>query len=168
MGLSQINLAIVGASGYTGADAVRLLAAHPRVRIAALTGNTHAGQELAEIYPQFADIDVPTLERVEEVNWKGIDAAICGLPHSTAQDVIARIPAHVRVIDMSADFRLRDAEVYNEWYGRTHDAPGLLADAVYGLTEHYRAQIASARLVACPGCYPTAALTLLLPLVQAG
>ena len=168
MAVSQINVAIIGASGYTGADAVRLLAAHPRARIGLLTGNAHAGRELAEIYPQFADISVPPLARAEDVDWTGIDAAICGLPHSTAQDVIAQIPAHVRIIDMSADFRLRDANVYSEWYGRTHDAPALLADAVYGLTEHYRAQIASARLVACPGCYPTAALTLLLPLVQAG
>ena len=147
MGLSQINLAIIGASGYTGAYAVRLLAAHPRVRIAALTGNAHAGRELAEIYPQFAEIDAPMLARAEDVDWTGIDAAICGLPHSTAQDVIARIPAHVRIIDLSADFRLRDAKVYNEWYGRTHDAPDLLANAVYGLTEHYRAQISSARLL---------------------
>ena len=168
MGSSQINVAIIGASGYTGADAVRLLAAHPRTRIGALTGNAHAGRELAEIFPQFADIDVPVLVRAEDVEWKGIDVAICGLPHSTAQDVIAQIPAHVRIIDMSADFRLRDAKAYSEWYGRVHEAPALLADAVYGLTEHYRAQIASARLVACPGCYPTAALTLLLPLVQAG
>lgn len=168
MAVSQINVAIIGASGYTGADAVRLLAAHPRARIGALTGNAHAGRELAEIYPQFANINVPPLARAEDVDWTGIDAAICGLPHSTAQDVIAQIPAHVRIIDMSADFRLRDANVYSEWYGRAHDAPALLADAVYGLTEHYRAQIASARLVACPGCYPTAALTLLLPLVQAG
>ena len=77
MGVSQINVAIIGASGYTGADAVRLLAAHPRARIAALTGNAHAGRELAEIYPQFADIDVPTLARAEDVDWTGIDAAIC-------------------------------------------------------------------------------------------
>ncbi len=168
MAVSQINVAIIGASGYTGADAVRLLAAHPHARIAALTGNAHAGRALAEIYPQFADIDVPPLTRAEDVDWTGIDAAICGLPHSTAQDVIAEIPEHVRIIDMSADFRLRDAKVYNEWYGRTHDAPDLLAGAVYGLSEHYRTQIAAARLVACPGCYPTAALTLLLPLVKAG
>ena len=106
MGASQINVAIIGASGYTGADAVRLLAAHPRARIAALAGNAHAGREMAEIYPQFADIDVPTLARAEDVDWTGIDAAICGLPHSTAQDVIARIPAHVRIIDMSADFQV--------------------------------------------------------------
>ena len=168
MANSQINVAIIGASGYTGADAVRLLAAHPRARIAALTGNAHAGKPLAEIFPQFASVDAPPLCRVEEVDWQNIDAAICGLPHSTAQDVIADIPEHVRIIDMSADFRLRDVQVYQEWYGRSHDAPDLLGGAVYGLSEHYRAQIADARLVACPGCYPTAALTLLIPLVKAG
>ena len=107
---SKIKVGIIGASGYTGADAVRLLAAHPQAEIALLTGNSHAGKSLAEIYPQFAGLDVPPLVKAEEADWNGIDVAICGLPHSTAQDVIAALPDHVRVIDMSADFRLRDAD----------------------------------------------------------
>jgi len=164
----QAKIGIIGASGYTGADAVRLLAAHPNAQIAALTGNAHAGKPLADIYPQFGGLDVPALQKVENVDWQNIDAAICGLPHSTAQDVIAGLPDHVKVIDMSADFRLRDAATYAEWYGRSHDHTDLLGTAVYGLTEHYRDDIAKARLVACPGCYPTAALTLLLPLVGQG
>ena len=168
MSTSTINVGIIGASGYTGADAVRLLATHPHAEIKLLTGNAHAGKALADIYPQFAGLDVPPLVKAEDADWSAIDVAICGLPHSTAQDVIAQLPESVKVIDMSADFRLRKADTYAEWYGRTHDNPALLGQAVYGLTEHYADEIENARLVACPGCYPTAALTALLPLVKAG
>ena len=168
MSEQKIKVGIIGASGYTGADAVRLLAAHPNAEITVLTGNAHAGKALAEIYPQFADIKAPVLVKAEEADWSGVDVAICGLPHSTAQDVIADLPPQLRVIDMSADFRLRNADTYAAWYGRTHDNAALLGEAVYGLSEHYAEAIQSARLVACPGCYPTAALSALLPLVSAG
>ncbi|MBT5157820.1 MAG: N-acetyl-gamma-glutamyl-phosphate reductase [Rhodobiaceae bacterium] len=168
MSKAKINVGILGASGYTGADAVRLLAAHPHVEITLLTGNAHADKSLAEIYPQFGGLSMPNLIKAEEADWRDIDAVICGLPHSTAQDVIATIPAHVRIIDMSADFRLRDSETYSQWYGRPHDQAALLSEAVYGLSEHYRDDIQKARLVACPGCYPTAALSALMPLLSAG
>ncbi len=164
----KIRIAVVGASGYTGADLVRLAARHPNVEIAALTANTHAGRPLAAVYPHLAGLDLPDLVRNEDVPWQDIEAAFCGLPHGTSADVIRDIPAHVKVIDISADFRLRDPAVYAEWYGQPHAAPELLAEAVYGLTEHYREPIRGARLVACPGCYPTATLLLLLPLVKAG
>jgi len=164
----KIAVAIIGASGYTGADAIRLLAAHPRAEIKALTANAHAGKALSDVFPQFATLSLPALQKVETVDWGDIDLALCGLPHGTAQDVIQNIPNSVKVIDMSADFRLKDSEVYADWYGRKHDAGALLTTAVYGLSEHYRDAISAARLVACPGCYPTAALTLLLPLVEAG
>jgi len=168
MSTEKIRVGIIGASGYTGADAVRLLAGHPQVEIAALTANAQAGKAYGALYPQFAGLDLPPMVKVEDVDWRDIDAVLCGLPHSTAQDVIAGLPEHLKIIDMSADFRLRDASVYADTYGRSHDAPGLLNEVVYGLSEHYRQDIAQARLVACPGCYPTAALTLLLPLVEAG
>ena len=168
MSEAKIRVGIIGASGYTGADAVRLLAAHPHAEIKLLTGNAHAGKKLAEIYPQFGAIDAPDLVKAEDADWSQIDVAICGLPHSTAQDVIATLPENVRVIDMSADFRLRNADTYAEWYGRSHDNAALLGEAVYGLSEHYTDEIKKARLVACPGCYPTAALTALLPLLNAG
>ena len=164
----QISVAIIGASGYTGADAIRLLAAHPRAKIVALTANAHADKAVSDVFPQFANLDLPAMQKVETVDWDGIDVALCGLPHGTAQDVILNIPNHVKLIDMSADFRIKDAGVYAQWYGREHEAEALLSEAVYGLSEHYRDAIKQARLVACPGCYPTAALTLLLPLLKAG
>ena len=162
---ARIKIGIIGASGYTGADAVRLLSGHPHAEIVALAGNAHAGQTLEETYPQFGGLDLPAVQKIDAVDWDNMDGVICGLPHGVAQDVIANLPPHLKIIDMSADFRLRDVGTYETWYGRAHAHPHLLQKAVYGLSEHYAPQIAKADLVACPGCYPTAALLLLLPLV---
>jgi N-acetyl-gamma-glutamyl-phosphate reductase len=165
------KVAVLGASGYTGADAVRLLARHPNVEITTLTANTHAGKAMAEVFPHFFKLDLPVLTEWEKVDWRNLDAVFCGLPHGTTQEIIAAVleanPA-IKVLDMSADFRLRDQAAYAQWYGHDHRAPELQGEAVYGLTELYRQQIATARLVACPGCYPTAALLALVPLVRAG
>jgi N-acetyl-gamma-glutamyl-phosphate reductase len=164
---TKIRAAILGASGYTGADIIRLAALHPHITIAALVAKGHAGQPLAQVFPHLARLDLPALVTPDAVNWDAIDIAFCGLPHGTAHAEIEKLPAHVKIIDMSADFRLRDPDLYAEWYGGTHSAPSLLRDAVYGLTEPNREAIRKARLVACPGCYPTAVLLALLPLVQA-
>ncbi|MEM9603326.1 MAG: N-acetyl-gamma-glutamyl-phosphate reductase [Pseudomonadota bacterium] len=159
-----IRVAVIGASGYTGADLVRLALRHPAIDIAALTANAHAGQPIGSVYPHLAHHGLPDLVTNADVDWRAVDAAFCGLPHATSAAVIADLPASVKVIDMSADFRLRDLDTYTAWYGE-HSAPALLAGATYGLTEHYRSAIASSRLVACPGCYPTAALMALVPLL---
>jgi N-acetyl-gamma-glutamyl-phosphate reductase len=137
------------------------------MEIALLAANTHAGKPLADVFPHLGMLDLPTLVRADEADWASCDAVFCGLPHGTAQDIIATLPDSVKVIDMSADFRLKDAQTYAKWYGREHAAPHLLKQAAYGLTEFYREAIIAARLVACPGCYPTAALLALLPLVSA-
>jgi len=164
------KIGIIGASGYTGADAVRLLARHPGVEITALTANTHAGKMMDEVFPHFFMLDLPRLVDWEKVDWTELDAAFCGLPHGTTQEITAAVIAAnpaIKILDMSADFRLRDMSVYAQWYGHEHRAPGLQSEAVYGLTEFYRERIAVARLVACPGCYPTAALLALVPLARA-
>jgi len=163
----KIRIGILGASGYTGADAVRLLARHPNVEIAALTANTHAGKTMAEVFPHFFMLDLPRLLEWEKVDWTKLDAVFCGLPHGTTQEIIAAVLAanpKIKILDMSADFRLRDMKTYAQWYGHEHRAPALQGEAVYGLTEFYRDRITAARLVACPGCYPTAALLALVPL----
>ena len=162
-----IQAALLGASGYTGADLIRLAARHPGLELAALVAKGHAGQKLAQVFPHLASLDLPLLVTSDQVDWRSIDVVFGGLPHGTSHEEIGKLPEHVRVIDMSADFRLRVARVYAEWYGNEHSAPALLEGAVYGLTEHYRASIADARLVACPGCYPTAVLLALLPLARA-
>ena len=164
------KIGILGASGYTGADAVRLLARHPNAEITALTANTHAGKAMAEVFPHFFMLDLPKLVEWEKVDWTGLDAVLCGLPHGTTQEIIAAVLAAnpaIKILDMSADFRLRDMNTYAQWYGHEHRAPKLQGEAVYGLTEFYRERIAAARLVACPGCYPTAALLALVPLAKA-
>jgi N-acetyl-gamma-glutamyl-phosphate reductase len=165
---NKIAVGVLGASGYVGADLVRLLALHPNTEIEALTANSHAGKSMAEVYPHLAGMELPRLKKVEEVKWDELDVVFCGLPHGTTQKIIASLPHRVKVVDSSADFRLRNVETYAEWYGHEHFSPQLQSEAVYGLTEHYRDQIKRARLVACPGCYPTAVLMLLLPLVGAG
>jgi N-acetyl-gamma-glutamyl-phosphate reductase len=167
---ARTRVGVLGASGYTGADAVRLLARHPNVEIAALTANTHAGKAMDEVFPHFFMLDLPRLTAWEKVDWRGLDAVFCGLPHGTTQEittaVLAANPA-IKMIDMSADFRLLDIDVYAQWYGHAHRAPQLQKEAVYGLTEFYREKIKATRLVACPGCYPTAALLSLVPLAKA-
>jgi N-acetyl-gamma-glutamyl-phosphate reductase len=170
-GHAKKKIGVLGASGYTGADAVRLLARHPGVEISALTANTHAGKAMDEVFPHFFMLDLPVLADWEKVDWTTLDAVFCGLPHGTTQEIIAAVlkanPA-INILDMSADFRLRDHAMYAQWYGHAHRAPDLQGEAVYGLTELYREEITAARLVACPGCYPTAVLLALVPLVKAG
>ncbi len=167
----KIRIAVLGASGYTGADLVRLAANHPDIEIHALTANTHAGKPMSAVFPHFSTLDLPDLTDWESVGWDRIDAVFCGLPHGTTQKITASVLADqtdIRFIDMSADFRLRNAATYAEWYGHEHYAPHLQAEAVYGLTEFNRDRIRDARLIACPGCYPTAVLIALLPVVSAG
>lgn len=168
--MSSKKIGILGASGYTGADAVRLLARHPDAEIVTLTANTHAGKSMGDVFPHFFMLNLPKLVEWEKVDWSKLDAVFCGLPHGTTQEIIAAVlkaNPKIKVLDMSADFRLRDKNTYAQWYGHEHRALELQAEAVYGLTEFYREEITSARLVACPGCYPTAALLALVPLAKA-
>jgi N-acetyl-gamma-glutamyl-phosphate reductase len=164
----RLSVAIFGASGYTGAELVRLLAHHPRVRIVALTADRAAGKPLAAVFPHLGLLDLPALQRIEDVALDGLDAIFLGLPHGTTQGVVAALPAGLRAIDLSADFRLRDPSLYAEIYGKAHAAPELQTEAVYGLTEFARDALPDARLVACPGCYPTTAQLPLRPLLEAG
>lgn len=165
--MSTANILVLGASGYTGAETVRLLARHPNMRIAALTADRKAGQQMADVFPHLGVLDLPTLQRVEELDLASYDGVVCCLPHGTTQETVAAIPTSVKVADLSADFRLSISE-YKKWYDADHKAPERQKDAVYGLTEHYRDAVKAANLVAVPGCYPTSALNPLLPLVQAG
>ncbi len=168
MSTKKLNIAVVGASGYTGGDLVRLAVRHPHIHVKYLVARTHAGKPMAQVFPHLGGLQLPDLVEVEAVDWQSVDAVFCGLPHGAAHAVIAQLPEGVRVIDMSADYRLRDAQTYRQWYGISHSAPDLLKKAVYGLSEHYHDKIASADLVACPGCYPTAVLMALLPVIEEG
>jgi N-acetyl-gamma-glutamyl-phosphate reductase len=160
------TVVVAGASGYAGAIAARLLWRHPEFELLAITAREDAGRRLDELYPQHR---VPlVLEELDLDRAGAADAAIVAYPHGSAAGVVAGLlERDVRVVDLSADFRLRDLAAYEHWYVR-HPHPELIERAVYGLTELYRAQIAGAALVACPGCFPTAAILALAPLAAAG
>ena len=163
-----INTAILGASGYTGAELVRLLARHPNAAIRLLTADRRAGGAMAEVFPHLGGLDLPRLTALDDADYDDVDMVFCALPHGTTQEVVAALPARLKVVDLSADFRLADVAAYAEYYGHEHRAPALQAEAVYGLTEFARGGVAEARLVANPGCYPTAAQLPLIPLIEAG
>ncbi len=164
----KIGIAILGASGYTGAELVRLLVRHPRAEITTLTAGRKAGRRLGEVFPHLAGAGLPDLVSIDDADWDAAQVAFCCLPHGTTQDVVSGLPRHLKVIDLSADFRLADVGLYDRWYGQAHRAPELQKEAVYGLTEVTRDAVAKARLVANPGCYPTASLLALVPLLEAG
>ena len=168
----KAKVGILGASGYTGAELLRLLIPHPRVEIVLLTADRRAGKPMSDVFAQFRPYDLPILTSIEEADWAtlGLDLVFCALPHATTQkvikDLLARAP-RTKVVDLSADFRLSDAVAYARWYGHEHAATELQKEAVYGLTEIYRAEVAKARLVANPGCYTTCAELALIPLLRA-
>src|SRR6516164_10014102 len=169
---TKIRTAVLGASGYTGAELLRLLLRHPYVEIVLLTADRRAGQEMRNVFPQFSPYHLPKLQGLEGIEWKALslDLAFCALPHGTTQKVIKALveaAPRTRVVDLSADFRLADPDAYARWYGHAHHAPELQKEAVYGLVEIYRDQIKSARLVANPGCYTSCAQLPLVPLLRA-
>ena len=162
------SIAILGASGYTGAELVRLLATHPSFRIIALSADRKAGLPMAEVFPFLRHLALPTLQKIDEIDFSKVDLCFCALPHATSQAVIAALPRDLKIVDLSADFRLRDPAAYQTWYGQPHSQPELQAEAVYGLTEFYRAEISAARLVAGTGCNAATGQYAITPLIQAG
>ena len=162
------NIAILGASGYTGAELIRLIAGHSAMKIAALGANSKAGQSIAQVFPHLRHLDLPQLLQIEEIDFANIDLCFCALPHKTSQEVIAALPATLKIVDLSADFRLRDPAEYKKWYGNDHAALAQQKEAVYGLTEFYRKEISAARLVAGTGCNAATGQFILRPLITAG
>jgi len=162
------KVAILGASGYTGAELVRLIAQHPNIEIAALSADRKAGMTMAEVFPHLRHMELPVLCKIDEIDFSGIDLCFCALPHKTSQEVIAALPQDLKIVDLSADFRLRDPAEYEKWYGNPHAALEQQAEAVYGLTEFYRDEIKAARLVAGTGCNAATGQFALRPLIEAG
>jgi N-acetyl-gamma-glutamyl-phosphate reductase len=169
---TKMKIGVLGASGYTGAELVRLLLRHPLVEIALLTADRRAGQEMRSVFPQFSPYALPKLTGIDQVDWNAfaLDLAFCALPHGTTQKVIKHLLAtapRTKVVDLSADFRLGDPAAYARWYGHEHYAPELQQEAAYGLVELNRDAIKRARLVANPGCYTSCAQLPLIPLLRA-
>lgn len=171
--MERIKTAIVGASGYTGQELLRLLLVHPQVELVAATSRQEAGKPLSSIFPRYRKLpgaELPFMEPdPDAIAATGAQAAFLALPHGVAAEIAtALLERGLKVIDLSADFRLSDADVYEEFYGHPHPAPALLDEAVYGLPEIHGDEIRDARLIASPGCYPTSILLPLIPLLEAG
>ncbi|WP_097068843.1 N-acetyl-gamma-glutamyl-phosphate reductase [Rhodobacter maris] len=162
------SIAILGASGYTGAELVRIIATHPGMKIVALSGDRKAGMSMGEVFPHLRHLGLPDLCKIEEIDFSAVDLAFCALPHATSQAVIKELPRTLKVVDLSADFRLRDPAEYEKWYGKPHAAVELQQEAVYGLTEFYRDEIRAARLCAGTGCNAAAGQYAIRPLIEAG
>jgi len=162
--MSKPKVGIINVSGYAGIELARLLSRHPEVEFTSVTGRSTAGKNLSEIFPHLADVTLTIEAGIGEA-----DLVFSAMPHKeSALEIIPLINRGVKVVDISADFRLRDAAAYPAWYGFDHPAPELLKKAVYGLPERYRPEIARAQLVANPGCYPTGAILALAPAVKSG
>ena len=162
--MGKTKAGIINVTGYAGVELARLLSQHPEVELVSVTGRSAAGQKLNSIFPHLTDLDIVIEPKLGEV-----DFAFSAMPHKeSANEIIPLINTGVKVVDISADFRLKDATEYPKWYDFTHPAPKLLAQAVFGLPELYRSQISSAQLVANPGCYPTGAILALAPAVKEG
>jgi N-acetyl-gamma-glutamyl-phosphate reductase len=168
---AKAKIGILGASGYTGGELVRVLLRHPRAEIVLLTAERSAGKAMRDVFPQLSPFALPQLVAIEGLDWRSLalDVAFCALPHATTQKVIKELldkSPSTKVIDLSADFRLADTAAYAKWYGHEHHAPELQKEAVYGLTEIHRRAIKHARLVANPGCYTTCAQLPIIPLIK--
>ncbi len=162
------SIAILGASGYTGAELVRLISGHPDLRIAALSADRKAGRPMGAVFPHLAHLDLPDLVKIADIDFSGIDLAFLALPHGVSHDLVRELPEHVKVVDLSADFRLRDGAAYEKWYGQPHRALDLQPEVAFGIPELYRDEIARARITANSGCYVATSLLPLVPLLKAG
>ncbi len=155
---------IINVTGYAGVELARLLYRHPEVQLVSVTGRSEAGKKLAEVFPHLASVDLTITAQLDDV-----DIAFSALPHkASAEACIPLLERGVKVVDISADFRLKSAAEYKQWYDVVHPAPNLLREAVYGLTEIHRAEVKASRLIANPGCYPVSAILALAPLVKEG
>lgn len=158
------TVGIINVTGYAGMELARLLHHHPRVKLSFITGRTEAGKRLGQVLPHLSEIDL-----IIESDPKEAELVFSALPHkSSAEAVLPLLQQGIKVIDISADFRLKDAQEYPRWYDFSHPAPELLAKAVYGLPELHRSEVVLANLVANPGCYPTGAILALAPVVKEG
>ena len=168
--LSMTSVGIVGASGYAGAELLRLFAAHPEFQVVWATGDSQAGSRISDLYPSllasYGDTPFATYDPSAA---DGLDVVVLALPHGKSQEFVPELRKRAKVVvDVAADFRLKDASLYPTWYGEPHSCPGLLAEAVYGLPELHRNALTTAKLIAVPGCYPTSATLALAPLITNG
>jgi N-acetyl-gamma-glutamyl-phosphate reductase len=163
--MEKIRTAILGATGYTGIELVRLLSTHPKFFLHALISRQHQGVQLGTLYSHLSGLSLPELSAFEDTDFSKIDLVFCALPHGISQTLIPFLPEHVRIVDLSSDFRLESAFDFQKWYGTPPKTRDLQDIAVFGISELYKEKIRKTRLVACAGCYVTSALIPLVPLL---
>lgn len=167
--MKKINVAIIGASGYTGVELIRILLNHPNVNISNLVANSNSNQNISDIYGHLSNFDLPILKKLVDVDFSLIDLVFSCLPHATSHEIILDLYnkyKNLKIIDLSADFRIDDKNDYKEFYQHEHKAFNIQKEAIYGLCEINRNKIKKSRLIASPGCYPTSALLPLIPLLK--
>ncbi len=162
----SVPVSIIGGSGYTGGELIRLLSRHPNFELLEIVANRNAGKKIDEVFPHLRHLSLPKFISFENINFSKVKLIFCALPHATSQEIINKIPKGIKIIDLSADFRLRNTNEYEMWYKTKHIAKELQKGAVYGLSEFYREEIKSANLIACTGCNAAATLFPLLPLLK--
>ncbi len=165
---SPVSVSIIGGSGYTGAELIRLISKHPHFELDQVAANRNAGKKIQDIFPHLRHLNLPDFISFEEMSFENVDLIFCALPHATSQEIIIKIPEGKKIIDLSADFRLERVEEYERWYGSKHIAHSLQEKAVYGLTEIYKEKIKNGSLIACTGCNSAATLYPVLPLLNEG
>ena len=164
--MKKVNIAILGASGYTACELIRLALAHPNIKILYLFGNSKAGFQMGDIYPHLKFENLPKITKISETSLNEIEILFSCLPHTELQKIIHTIPKNIKIIDVSADFRLQNTNLFEEFYNIKHQAPNFLKDACYGLAEYSKNLVKTKRIIACPGCYPTSILLPLLPIIN--
>ena len=164
--LESIPVSLIGGSGYTGGELIRLLSSHPNFKLIEIVANRSVGKKVEEVFPHLRHLNLTTFISFEDLNFTKAKLIFCALPHATSQEIIKKIPSGIKIIDLSADFRLSDTNAYEKWYKKGHIAKDLQKHAVYGLSEFYRAEIEKAKIIACTGCNAAASLFPLLPLLK--
>ena len=165
---NPISVSIIGGSGYTGAELMRIVSRHPHFKLVQVVANRNAGKKIQDIFPHLRHLNLPDFISFEKMIFEGLDLIFCALPHATSQEIIVKIPEGIKIVDLSADFRIERVEEYERWYGQKHIAPSLQEKSVYGLTEIYKQKIKEGSLIACTGCNAAATLYPVLPLLNEG
>ena len=162
----SLNIAIAGATGYIGLELIKILSNHPKVKILYLCANKSAGKSIYSFDKKISKKNLPKISKIKNVKWYNIDILFTSLPNGEAQKIAKLVPRHVKLIDLSADFRLDDYKLYKKWYGINHKCKELINKSIYAITEFSRNNLKRYRIIACPGCYPTSVQIPLVPLIQ--
>ena len=162
----SLNIAVAGATGFVGMELIKILNRHPKVKIIYLLGNKSAGKKITSFDKKITNKKLPIISKLKNINWYKINVIFTALPNGEAQKIAKTMPDHVKLIDLSADFRLKNSKVYKKWYGINHNCKNLISESVYAITEFSRSLLQNCKIIACPGCYPTSIQIPLIPLVK--